>query len=344
MAREDDGVSAQAVRRAEAIADGLRGWLDMVADGGWVKAAFGPTQSMRDALARLEGPGPSLAEVRELAIPPTGRPLRAAHPRDGDVAGREHDLTARVYTPFASGAPPAPLLVFFHGGGFVVGDLDTHDNLCRRLAAAARVRVASVAYRLAPEHRFPAAVDDAIAAFDWLAGPGAAALGVDPARVAVGGDSAGGNLAAVVAQQRRNPSGPTPAFQLLLYPWLQLVETNIKRLKALEGHVLSHAVLEKAREAYVGKGTDPHHPLISPLMENDLNGMAPAVVITAGLDPLHNEGRAYADRLAAAGVGVAHRHYPRAPHGFMQATAVLESARQAVAEAGRLLSVALHPD
>lgn len=343
MAGEDEGWGADAVRRAETLADGFRGWLDMVGDGGWVKAAFGPTQGMRDALARLEGPGPSLAGVHELSIPVAGRPPRAAHPLDASAAASAHELPARIYTPFASGAPPSPLLVFYHGGGFVVGDLETHDGLCRRLAAAGRVRVASVAYRLAPQHRFPAAVDDALAAFDWCAGPGAHALGVDPTRVAVGGDSAGGNLAAVVAQQRRASSGPKPAFQVLLYPWLQLVETNIKRLKALEGHVLSHAVLEKAREAYVPKETDAHHPLISPLMENDLSGLAPGAVITAGLDPLHYEGRAYADRLAAAGAPVAYRHYPRAPHGFMQATAVLESARQAVAEAGRLVSAALHP-
>jgi len=222
----------------------------------------------------------------------------------------------------------------------VLCDLDTHDRLCRRLAAAARTRIISVEYRLAPQDKFPAAVDDALAAFDWATGEGAETLGFDPERVAVGGDSAGANLAAVVAQQRRDstsPSGFPPALQMLIYPLMQLAETNAKRAKLLEGHLMSTAVLDGVRKNYLGPDGDPQDPRASPLFCTDLASVAPTYMVTAGLDPLHDEGRAYADMLAAAGVAVEHDHYSAVPHGFLQMTAVLDVARDAVAAAGEAL-------
>ncbi len=312
--------------------DTWRSWLRSLPAGGWLQVAFGPGEALRDMLKRIDGPGPALAEVRDFTLPAAATP--------------QADVRARYYTPYAAGPAPAGALVYFHGGGFVAGDLETHDSLCRRLAAQARIRVIAIAYRLAPQHRFPAALQDALAAFDWIRGAGAPLLGVDPTRIAVGGDSAGGNLAAVVAQSRRTTThdkGQGPAFQLLLYPLLQLVETNIKRLKALEGHVFSHAVLEQVRAVYLPTNADidAADPRISPLLQEDLSRLAPAYVVTAGLDPLHMEGRAYADRLAAAGVAVTHKHYAQAPHGFMQATAMLQTARDAVGDAADGLAAAL---
>lgn len=315
-----------------------KAWIDRMQAEGRLPTAGqtleGMSAALRRGLATVEGEPVDLAEVCGLRIP-----------------GAAGMLEARLYTPFAAGVAPAPGLVFFHGGGFVLCDLDTHDRLCRRLAAVSHVRILSVAYRLAPQNRFPAAVDDALAAFDWAAGPGAEAIGFDPERVAVGGDSAGGNLAAVVAQARRRgasqapscqaPSCQAPAFQLLLYPLLQLVENGGRRQRLLEGHALSAAILEGVRGNYLPPGQDPADPRVSPLFADDLGGLCPAYVVTAGLDPLHHEGRAYVERLAASGVRVAHEHYPTVPHGFLQLAAVLGMAVDAIERAGAALAADL---
>lgn len=304
-----------------------RDWLERLQTQGKPPASGQTLATMQLALRRglesLEGPAPELAQVRNVRLPGPAGPLEA-----------------RLYTPLAAGVPPGPGLVFLHGGGFVLGSLDSHDRLCRRLAAGSRVRILSVAYRLAPQHKYPAALEDALAAFDWAVGEGAAEIGFDPARVGVGGDSAGGCLAAAVAQLRRKP-GPAVAFQLLLYPMLQLAETNAKRQKVLEGHLMSTAILEGVRTSYLSADDDPRDPRASPLFEPNLAGVAPAYIMIAGIDPLQHEARAYADMLAAAGVPAETAVYPSAPHGFLQLTAVLDLAHGAIAAAAGALGKGL---
>jgi acetyl esterase len=316
-----------------AEAAGWRDWLAQLQAEGKLPTAGQTFETMRAALRRglevLEGPPPEIAEMRPMRLP-------------GPAAAIE----ARLYTPLAAGIAPAGGLVFYHGGGFVLCDLDTHDRLCRRLAAAARVRILSTSYRLAPQHPFPAAYEDALAAFDWAAGEGADALGFDPARVGVGGDSAGGNLAAAVAQARRRPGTPerrAAVFQLLLYPLLQLAETGGRRMRVLEGHAISAAILDGVRANYLGPEGDPNDPRASPLFARDLAGVCPAFIMTAGLDPLHDEACVYADLLAAAGVAVASVHYGAVPHGFLQMTAMLDVALEAFDAAGEALAKGLEP-
>jgi acetyl esterase len=314
-----------------ADAAGWRDWLARLQDEGKLPTAGQTFEAMRAALRRgleaLEDVGPAVAETRAVRLPgPAGL------------------LEGRLYTPLAAGLPPAPGLVFYHGGGFVLCDLDTHDRLCRRLAAASRVRILATTYRLAPAHKFPAAYEDALAAFDWATGEGAETLGFDPDRVGVGGDSAGGNLAAAVAQARRRPGAPkrrAAAFQLLLYPLLQLAETNTRQMRVLEGHMISAAILDGVRTNYLGPEQDPSDPRASPLFARDLAGVCPAFILTAGLDPLQHEGRVYADKLAAAGVRVSSAHFGSAPHGFLQMTAVLDTAYEAFDAAGAAVAEGL---
>jgi len=247
--------------------------------------------------------------------------------------GAEGRLAARLYTPFAAGAPTGPGLVFFHGGGFVVGDLDSHEMLCRRLAAASRVRVLSVAYRLAPEHRFPAAVNDCLAAArDAFAE--ARLYGFDPARLAVGGDSAGGNLATVVAQAFRRDGGPELRAQLLIYPCTQFVQMTPSQIRLKEGYHLTQAAQDWFKDAYLTRHEDAFDVRVSPLLADDLRGLPPTLLITAGFDPLLDEGKAYADKLMACGVPVTYRNYPNQIHGFFSMTAVSSKARAAIEDAG----------
>ncbi len=311
-------------------------WLSDVA--AWATpGALRAVEGVR-AAARRASPGPDpraapLAEVRPVQIPvdPDAPEIPDA-PKAG--AGARAWRAGRLYVPLGAGVGPGPGLVFFHGGGFVIGDLDSHDGLCRRFAAASHMRVLAVDYRLAPTYRFPAAYDDALAAFDWVRGPGAAALSMDPARLAVGGDSAGGNLAAGVSQARRGDV----AAQLLLYPWLQLVETNASRLKLLEGHMLATGVIEAARASYLPHVRDAHDVRASPLLAEDLAGVAPAYVVTCGLDPLNPEGRAYVERLRASGVHADLVHCERMPHGFMQYPGVFKNAEDEIHAAARAMS------
>lgn len=234
---------------------------------------------------------------------------------DVSVAG----VPARVYRPASDG--PHPTVVFFHGGGFVIGDLDTHEGACRLLCRDTDAVVLSVGYRLAPEHRFPAAVEDSYAATRWAL-EHVADLGGDPARVAVAGDSAGGNLAAVVAQLAHE-DGLRLAAQLLVYPAVDLLGDYGSRTENAEGYFLTLADMHWFGEQYTGlKESDPaaaeldRDPRLSPIRAASLAGLPPAVIATAEYDPLRDEGDAYADRLAEAGVPVAHRRFPGLIHGF----------------------------
>jgi acetyl esterase len=235
--------------------------------------------------------------------------------KDVSLPGPSGAIRARHYVPVNS-VGTEPLLVFFHGGGFVVGDLDTHDGLCRLICRDAGVHVLSVDYRLAPEHKAPAGAEDCYAAYRWAL-EHAAELGADPARVAVGGDSAGGNLAAVVSLQARNDGVQLPALQLLIYPVTYLdSETRSKTLFA-EGFFLTKPDMGWFRNQYLdGAPIDVADPRVSPLLVEDLSGLPPALLLTGGFDPLRDEGNQYAERLAAAGVTVDHRQYGSLIHGF----------------------------
>lgn len=236
------------------------------------------------------------------------------------VRGAIGPLPARVYRP-RDLPTPAPTLVFFHGGGWVVGDLDTHDGLCRKLAAHGRVQVIAVDYRLAPEHPYPAAADDAIAAFRDVAAR-AAELGADPRRLAIGGDSAGGNLSAVVAQATRGDA-IAPALQALFYPATDLTCSFPSHKRMADAFILGARAIAWYRGHYLGP--DPsearlREPTGSPYHAADVAGVAPAYVLTAGFDPLRDEAIAYADRLRGAGVRVIARDEPAMVHGFLLIT------------------------
>jgi len=234
---------------------------------------------------------------------------------DISVPGPAGDMRARHYVPVNT-VGTEPLLVFFHGGGFVLGDIETHDGLCRLICRDAGVHVLSIDYRLAPEHKAPAAVQDCYAAYRWAL-EHAAELGADPARVAVGGDSAGGNLAAVVSQQARDDGVRLPALQLLIYPVADLsADTRSKTLFA-EGFFLTKKDMDWFRDMYVtGSSVATTDPLVAPLLADDFSGLPPALLLTGGFDPLRDEGKQYAAALAAAGVPVDHRHYGSLIHGF----------------------------
>jgi acetyl esterase len=235
--------------------------------------------------------------------------------RDSSIPGPAGPLAVRHYTPVnAEGSEP--LLVFFHGGGFVVGDLETHDALCRLMCRDARVHVLAVDYRLAPEHPAPAAIEDCYAAYRWALDH-ASDLGADPSRVAVGGDSAGGNLAAVVSQLARNDGVRVPALQLLLYPGTNFAADTRSKTLFADGYFLTKKDIDWFKDSYLaGSSLEVTDPRISPLLATDLTGLPPAMVLTGGFDPLRDEGNQYAEALAAAGVPVDHRQFGPLVHAF----------------------------
>lgn len=233
----------------------------------------------------------------------------------GDGAGQP-DVPIRIYRPrFAPAVAPA--LVFFHGGGWVMGDLESHDALCRIVAARSDAVVIAVDYRLAPEHRFPAAVEDCEHAWRYIA-ENARRLYVDPARLAVGGDSAGGNLAAVIARRLRDAGGAQPVFQALIYPATDFTAEGGSLVENATGYFLTKAAIDLVSSMYVPDAGARRNPDASPLLADDLSGLPPALVQVAGYDPLRDEGVAYADRLREAGVTVELIEYPTVVHGFMR--------------------------
>lgn len=232
---------------------------------------------------------------------------------DRTVPGPLGPIPVRIVWPRLS-STPLPVLVYLHGGGYVIGSRQTHDTLCRRLAVEAGCIVVSVDYHLAPEHPFPAPTNDCLAAFRWVA-ENAASLGADPARVAIGGDSAGGCLSTVVCQLTRGEAH-TPCFQLLIYPGTDLVERTRSRALFEEGFVLEGRMIDWFLGQYIPEGADKSDARLSPLRAADLSGMPPAYLITAGFDPLRDEGKAYADAMRTAGVSVRYRNHEGFVHGF----------------------------
>ncbi|HEX3701442.1 MAG TPA: alpha/beta hydrolase [Phenylobacterium sp.] len=257
--------------------------------------------------------------------------------RDFAVPGPHGEIPVRLYTPRGLG-DPSGLLVYFHGGGFVIGDLETHDGHCRRMAAWAGVRVMAVDYRLAPEHPFPKGHDDALAATRW-AFDNAAGLSVDAGRIAVGGDSAGGNLAASVALDLKDQPGYRLAFQLLLYPVTWPEQPTASRT-TLDGPILSFAAMAWFEKLLAAAGHPASHRA-APGSAKDLAGAAPALVVTAGHDCLKDEGCAYAERLKAAGVAARHVEYPALPHDFYIMADVSPAVAAAAKETAEALKAAI---
>jgi acetyl esterase len=268
---------------------------------------------------------PEVAEVRNLAFPSSG-----------------HAIAARLYRGRAAPSGTAPVIVFFHGGGWVLGNLDSHDSFCRGLANDANCAVLAVDYRLAPEHKFPAAAEDAEAAVAWIAGEGAL-LGLDASRIAVAGDSAGGNLAAVAALASRLAGGPKLRLQILIYPSLDLGLGHASHRRVGEGFTLTASAMRWFRELYLARAEEAQSWRASPLRQSNLAGVAPAFIVTGGCDPLCDESADYAQRLIAAGVDVTYRLFPGQMHGFVSAGKVIPEGRAASAEIASAARAAFAP-
>ncbi|MEJ2120311.1 MAG: alpha/beta hydrolase [Alphaproteobacteria bacterium] len=248
---------------------------------------------------------------------------------DRTIQGPDSPIPLRIYTPEADGA--LPILVYFHGGGWVFGDIDTHDAMCRIIADKAGCLVVSVDYRLAPEHKFPAGLEDCIAATRWCAAHGSE-IGGDPKRLAVGGDSAGGNLAAATAQAARDGGGPTLAFQWLIYPAVDFTADNASLKDNADGYLLTKAAIDWTLAQYTAGPGEAQDPRASPGLERDLAGLPPALVQTAEFDPLRDEGEAYGKALKAAGVPVETIRYDGMVHGFMRMGALVDRAHDGLAD------------
>ncbi|MFL6123772.1 alpha/beta hydrolase [Actinophytocola sp.] len=275
-------------------------------------------------------------EVASTLLPTGG--LSGVRGRDLDIPSDDGPIPARLFEPVNLPAG-SPLLVYFHGGGWVIGSIDSHDGICRYLARNAQVRVLSVGYRLAPEHRFPAAADDAITAFRFAA-RNAEALGADPSAIAVGGDSAGGNLATSVCLQALE-KGPRPVFQLLFYPATDATTRRRSRDVFADGFFLTDDDMTWFLDHYCPDVAQRHDPRLSVLLAEDLRGLPPAYVATAGFDPLRDEGNAFADRLREAGVPVVKRQHDDLIHGFVSFLTIGTRFREAVAEAAGALRTGL---
>ena len=284
-------------------------------------------------------PAEARAVTRRQARAIAGRRIELPRVEALEIPGAAGPIGARLYVP-EPGPDPGGLLVYFHGGGHVKGDLDTHDTTCRFLAKSSGAGVLAVDYRLAPEHPFPAAADDAVAGLRF-AFDAAEPLGFDRSRIAVGGDSAGGNLAAVATLAAKAGEVPMPAFQLLIYPVCDLSRKRRSYELFREGFYLTEADMDWFRDHYLADPTAASDWRASPLLASDFTGLPPAYVLTAGFDPLRDEGEEYAERLKAAGVAVALRRHDGLLHSFANQVAVNRPARDAMLEAAGALRLGL---
>jgi acetyl esterase len=305
----------------------VKGFLDQM------KAMGGPKMSEAGAVAGRE----QFNALMQLVGP---RDVPVGRIENKTVPTPAGGVPIRVYTPVAAGADPMPALVYFHGGGFVIGNIESHDGLCRMLANEGGLRVVSVDYRLAPEHKFPAAFDDGFAALAWVAA-NAAEIGVDANRIAVGGDSAGGALAAQVAQAAKARGGIALAAQMLLFPVTQIGAQTASLKEFAVGYFLEKETLDWFYTSYVPAGADTNDPRLSPLRSKDVSGLPPAFIMLGGFDPLHDEGMQYADKLRAAGVKVTIADYGDMIHCFVYLQSVLPQARDALAGAAKAVAAML---
>ncbi|WP_374573470.1 alpha/beta hydrolase [Phenylobacterium sp.] len=264
-----------------------------------------------------------------------GKPEPGVGVQSLDIEGPEGTIPARAYRPQRQD-PEAPLMVYAHFGGGVIGDLDTCDVFCRILARIARCPVLSVDYRLAPEHRFPAGLEDVLAAYRW-AREHAEEFGAPPGAVAIGGDSMGGNFAAIVAQEMKRKGEPQPWLQLLIYPAVDVASETASMTTYADAYPLSRTMMDWFMGHYMAPDADPADPRLSPVHERDLSGLAPAIVVTAGFDPLVDQGEAYAIALRAAGVPVVYRCYDKLAHGFTAMTGAIPCADVACREVAGLV-------
>jgi acetyl esterase len=293
-----------------------------------------------DSLRSKGDPVDARAERRQEARVVAHRPpIPMARVEAVELPGAAGPIEARLYVPPQTAQPP-PLLVYYHGGGWVIGDLETHDDPCRFLAAHAGAAVLSVDYRLAPEHPFPAAAEDAEAAYEWAVG-NADRLGAAAGRVAVGGDSAGANLAAAVCLMSREGDFPPPSMQMLIYPVTETAGVARSRRTFADGFLLTRGDMDWFEERYLPAGVDRDDPRVALVNAGDLSGLPPAYVALAGFDPLRDEGEAYARRLREAGVSVALRRHAGLVHSFANLTAICPSARAAMLEAAGALRMGL---
>ncbi len=305
----------------------VREFLDQAAAAG-----FPPTHTLSPAEAR------ELMVKRRAMLDATPEPV--ARIEDRAIPGPSGEIPVRVYAPSADDA--LPVLVFFHGGGWVIGSIESHDATCRALASASGCAVASVEYRLAPESSFPAAPEDCYAATKWLV-ENASPLGVDGDRVAVAGDSAGGNLAAVVALMARDRGGPEISYQVLIYPAVDVEGDYRSRDENAEGYFLTVRAMKWFYGHYIQDESDAKDWLASPFLADDHSGLPPAIIVTAGYDPLRDEGEAYAQKLREAGVEVKLSRYDSTIHGFASMIGALDDARKSIEEMGQELRAVLKP-
>jgi len=269
-----------------------------------------------------------------------GSPEEVGKVEDMKIPGPAGEILVRVYSP--SGNGPFPVLLFYHGVGWVIGNLDTADTACRFLANRVPCLVVSVDYRLAPEHPFPAAVEDCYAALQWVANNGKKLNG-DPSRIAVSGSSAGGNLAAAIPLVARDRGGPNVSYQVLIYPATNLSDLSTDSYRFFgKGYGLLKEHVDFFIRCYLPDEKDRINPYASPLLAKDLSGLPPAIVITAGFDVLRDEGKAYVDRLREAGVETVHSHYPTMIHGFLTMDRLFGEAEDALVEISNELKKAFY--
>ena len=298
-------------------------------------------QQVLDQLAALGLPPNHMVSPQQARENMRNRPRvdgpEVAKVEDRSVSWRDAEVPVRIYTPAGTG--PFPILIWCHGGGMVVGDLETADATARHLTVETSCVTVSVDYRLAPETKFPGACDDCYAAAVW-ASDNAASIQGDAARMAVGGDSAGGNLAAVVAQMARDRANPDLAFQLLVYPMTSLDFETPSYVDNADGYLLTRDSMKWYWDQYLGASDDPNHPYAVPSRAGSFKNLPPALVITAQFDPLRDEGEAYAKNLEAAGVPTTHSRYDGMIHGFFGMSGTVDKASQAVSEAAAAMKKA----